>query len=215
MGLGRSVLAQSAAPSSRPISSEGILLMAHGGSKDWNEQVKNVASQVDEEMPTEVAFGMADRATLQEGIDSLTARGVKQIVAVPLFISSYSSVIECTKYLLGLRPTPPKELADFTMDDAMPGMASHPAAGAPPPKPSALPTPVKSAIPIRMAPALDRHPVMAEILEDRVAAIAKDPARDVLVLVAHAIRKMPSGSRTCGRSRSKLPQVNRMHASSA
>jgi sirohydrochlorin ferrochelatase len=36
-----------------------------------------------------------------------------------------------------------------------------------------------------MAPALDRHPVMAEILEDPAAAIAKDPARDVLVLVAH------------------------------
>lgn len=71
------------------------------------------------------------------------------------------------------------------MDDAMPGMTSHLAAGAPPPKPLALPTPVKSAIPIRMTAALDRHPVVAEILADRAAAIARDPARDVLVLVAH------------------------------
>ncbi len=61
-------------------------------------------------------WGRADRATGQAVIDHLTARGVKEIIAVPLFVSSHSSVIEATKYLLGLRPDAPPELMDFAMD---------------------------------------------------------------------------------------------------
>lgn len=168
-------------------SSTGILLMAHGGSKDWNKQVLDVVAEVNKQMPTEVAFGMADRATLQEGINKLTERGVTKIVAVPLFVSSYSSVIECTKYLLGLRPDPPKELADFAMAPMpdMLGMTDHLAAGASTPEPPALPTPVKSALPLEMRPALDQHAIVAQILTDRATAIAKDPPHDVLILVAH------------------------------
>jgi hypothetical protein len=157
-----------------------------GGGQDWNKQVLDVVTEVDKQMPAEVAFGMADRSTLQDGIDKLTKRGVTQIVAVPLFVSSYSSVMECTKYLLGLRPDPPKELADFAMSSmpGMPGMTNHPA-GASTPKPPAPPIPVKSAVPIEMTPALDRHAIVAQILADRAGAIAKDPTRDVLILVAH------------------------------
>jgi sirohydrochlorin ferrochelatase len=186
-----------AAPSS---STTGILLMAHGGGKDWNSKVNAVAAEVDKQMPTDVALGMADRATLQAGIDKLVARGVTQIVAVPLFISSHSSVIESTKYLLGLRADAPKDLADFAMD-GMPGMSSAPKApdsvhandknshptteaSASAAKPE-LPKPIKSPIPLRIAPALDRHPLVAQILADRAAAIAKDPSHDVLILVAH------------------------------
>lgn len=164
-------------------SDTGVLLMAHGGSKDWNDQVRSVAAEIDKEMPTEIALGMADRSALQDAIDKLTARGVRQIVAVPLFVSSHSSVIEVTKYLLNLRSDPPKEIADFTMDHAAHDMNGHGAADASPKNP--LPRPVKCAVPLRMAPALDRHPILAEILSDRAAAIAKNPAQDVLILVAH------------------------------
>ena len=176
------------APAQIPASSKaspvtGVLLMAHGGSKDWNGKVQTVADEVNKQMPTEVAFGMAERATLQAGIDKLVARGVTRIVAVPLFVSSHSSVIESTKYLLGLRSDAPKELADLTMDRDMPGMSSTIAPEAGTPKP--LPQPVKSAVSIQMMPALDRHRIVADILSDRAAAIAKDPTHDVIILVAH------------------------------
>lgn len=176
--------AQNVAPKS---ATTGVLLMAHGGNKDWNAQVQRVAAEVNKSIATEVAFGMADRTALQRAIDKLTARGVQRIVAVPLFISSYSGVIESTKYLLGLRPDPPKELAGFTMHamPGMPGMASHSAADARSRKPPALLTPVKSAVPVRMTPALDDHAIVAQILRDRAASIARDPPRDVLILVAH------------------------------
>ena len=62
---------------------------------------------VSETRPTEVAFGMASRATIQAAVDKLIARGVTKIVAVPLFVSSHSSVITSTEFLLGLRPMRP------------------------------------------------------------------------------------------------------------
>ena len=66
----------------------GILLLAHGGSAEWNSRVNELAAQVDKTRPTEVAFGMATRANLQRAIDRLVARGAGDIVAVPLFVSS-------------------------------------------------------------------------------------------------------------------------------
>lgn len=39
---------------------------AHGGSaQEWNEEVRHVADEVDLAMPTEVAFGMAMRSSMQ------------------------------------------------------------------------------------------------------------------------------------------------------
>lgn len=169
------------------LSEEGILLMAHGGSEDWNDMVKTVAAEVDKQIRTEVAFGMADRSTLQRGVDKLAARGVKQIIAVPLFISSYSSVIESTKYLLGLRPDAPKELTDFAMHADMPGMGqgSHTSADTSTPKTAEIPQPIYLPLPLRMTSALDRDSIVAAILADRAAAIAKNPSRDVVIFVAH------------------------------
>ena len=103
LALGRPVLSQSGAASSGGASSSvGILLLAHGGSKEWNANVEAIAAEAGKSQPTEVALGMADRTTMQAGIDKLTERGVTQIVAVPLFVSSHSSVIESTRFLLGL-----------------------------------------------------------------------------------------------------------------
>lgn len=165
----------------------GILLLAHGGSKEWNTNVQSIAADVDKTQPTEVALGMADRATLQAGIDKLTARGVKEIVAVPLFVSSHSSVIEATRFLLGLRPDAPPELMDFSMDHgAGPGHGDSPGAPAnPPPDPALKQKPVTSSLPVRMSAALDRHRILAAILTERASAMSRNPEREVVVLVAH------------------------------
>ncbi len=82
----------------------GVLLLAHGGSaQEWNEEVRHVADQVDLTLPTEVAFGMATRSSMQAAVNRLVARKVTEIVAVPLFVSSHSSVIDSISYLLDLR----------------------------------------------------------------------------------------------------------------
>lgn len=169
-----------------PASSPGILLLAHGGSKEWNANVQAIAADINKSQPTEVALGMADRATLQAGIDKLTARGVTRIVAVPLFVSSHSSVIESTRYLLRLRPDAPPELADFAMDMDHSGHTDCSKTPAQKADDQALKTkPVAATIPIQMAPALDHHAILADILADRASAISRKPSHEVLVLVAH------------------------------
>jgi hypothetical protein len=45
--------------------------------------------------------------------------------------------------------------------------------------------PVASPVPIRMVPALDTHAIVASILVDRAASISRDPAHEVVILVAH------------------------------
>src|SRR3990167_6710262 len=96
------VAAISMASGAERTSGTGILLLAHGGSGPWNERVLAVATVVNQTYPTEVAFGMASRASIQTAVDRLAARGASRIVAVPLFVSSHSSVITSTEYLLGL-----------------------------------------------------------------------------------------------------------------
>ena len=164
----------------------GILLLAHGGQPQWNERVNAVAASANQSQPTEVAFGMASRASIQGAIDKLAARGVTEIVAVPLFVSSHSSVITSTEYLLGLRPEAPKELAIFAkMNHAShgtPAAVDHSAHGVAPVDPA---SPVTTTLKIRMTPALNRHPLIGAIVADRAKSISKAPEKEAVILVAH------------------------------
>ena len=164
----------------------GVLLLAHGGSAQWNERVADVAKAVDGSMPTEVAFGMASRASIQSAVDKLAARGVTEIVAVPLFVSSHSSVITSTEFLLGLRNDAPKDLAIFAkMNHAShgaPAAADHSAHGVPAVDPA---SPVTTTLKIRMTPALNRHPLIGAIVADRAKSISTTPEKEAVILVAH------------------------------
>ena len=180
------VIALSLAEVATQTSERGIVLMAHGGSATWNATVSDLRAKVDARVPTEVALGMATRATIQSAVDRLIERGVREIVAVPLFVSSHSSVIESTKYLLGARADAPPELAVFARMSHGP----RPAAGAAPEHGEHAPPadgtrPVQSSVPIRMGKALDDHPIVADILLSRASAISRDPAHEAVVLVAH------------------------------
>lgn len=164
----------------------GILLLAHGGRLlEWNEEVRHVADRVDLVMPTEVAFGMATRSTIEQGIKNLAARKVTEIIAVPLFVSSHSSVIDSTAYLLGLRPDMPADLKTFASMNHGSGSMDHHQMQHDASQAEQETKPVSSLVPIRMAPALNHHAIVAGILMDRAASISKDPAREVIVLVAH------------------------------
>ena len=167
----------------------GVLLLAHGGSPAWNERVTALAGKVDARVPVEIAFGMATRANIQGAVDRLVARGVKEIVATPLFVSSHSSVVTSTAYLLGLRADKPADLAIFAKmkhgghgghgDHAAHGAAT---AAAPPADPT---SPVVSPVPIRMTPALGRHTIVSDILRSRAQSISTSPEQEAVVLVAH------------------------------
>lgn len=169
-----SVMAQSGAGRS------GVLLLAHGGSPEWNERVAAVAATVDRHRPVEIAMGMASRGTIEAAVHRLAARDVTDIVAVPLFVSSWSSVIRSTEYLLGLRPDAPADLALFAkMHHGAHAAGEHCA----PPCDSTSPVPMP--LPVRMTAALNRHPLVGGILADRAREISTAPEREAVVLVAH------------------------------
>jgi len=148
---------------------------------------KRLAKTVDVATPTEVAFGMASRASIQRAVDQLASRGVTQVIAVPLFVSSHSSVITSTEYLLGLRADAPKDLALFAkMDHSSHGApaADHSAhaAHAPAADPA---SPIATSLPIRMTPALNRHPLIGAIVADRARSISVTPQTEAVIVVAH------------------------------
>ncbi len=159
---------------------QGILLLAHGGGDDWNREVLALADRVESSRPVEVAFGMADKRAIQDAVDRLTERGVSGIVAVPLFVSSHSSVMRATEYLLGSREEAPPQLQGFARMgarrdagrvDADPGFDRT--------------TPVETTVPVAVTTALDSHALVAEILTSRAADLSRTPEDEVVVLVAH------------------------------
>jgi hypothetical protein len=164
-------------PSQSFADGRGILLLAHGGSAEWNDHITALAAQVNRTMPTEVAFGMATRAAIQAGVDRLVSRGATEVVAVPLFISSWSTVITSTEYLLGQRTEAPAALAAFAkMSHGDHAGHAQVVDGT---------TPIKSPVPVRMTRALNDHAVVAEILTSRSRSISKNPSQESVVIVAH------------------------------
>jgi sirohydrochlorin ferrochelatase len=181
------VIAAATTAAAQPAAETGVLLLAHGGKPEWNERVLDVAKRVNDSRPTEVAFGMATRANIQAAIDKLTARGVKEIIAVPLFVSSHSSVITSTEYLLGLRKDAPKDLAVFAkMNHASHGTPAADQDGHAGHAPAADPaSPVTTTLPIRMTAALNRHPLIGAIVADRARSISAVPQKEAVIIVAH------------------------------
>lgn len=163
---------------------QGILLLAHGGRDDWNQKVLELAAQVDSTRPVEVAFGMANKRTIQDALHRLEQRDVTEVVAVPLFVSSHSSVFRATEYLLGSREDAPPQLEAFARMGAR--MAARRGGGGTGSDPGfEWTTPVETAMPISVTMALDGHALVAEILLSRAADVSRTPEDEVVVLVAH------------------------------
>jgi sirohydrochlorin cobaltochelatase len=165
----------------------GVIILAHGGKANWNEEVMKVRAEVDKVYPAEVALGMASRKTIQAAADKLAARGVERIVAVPLFISSHSTVITSTEYLLGKRADAPADLAKFAKMDHGSDGGGHGSHGGGHSSHSTYDgtKPIETKLPVVMTRALDDHPKVAEILTARAKSLGGSPANEVVIVVAH------------------------------
>src|SRR5688500_5239450 len=80
----------------------GILIMAHGGMPEWDAAVAEAVTPMKDVVPTSLALGMADPATMQAALDSLQSQGVDKVAVVRLFLSG-ESFIHDTEFYLGLR----------------------------------------------------------------------------------------------------------------
>lgn len=140
----------------------GVLVIAHGGSNQWNATIHKAVKQAKLSFSTEVALGMGmhgqEVRMLQQAVNRLERKGVNRIVIVPLFVSSHSEVFRQYEYLFGLR-------AD----------AQWPEAG----------EPLDLEVPVVMGKALDDHPVISAILFKRAASMSRKPDEETVILVAH------------------------------
>ena len=101
----------------------GLLVMAHGGDTEWNNAVRKAVYPLRSFCPVEIAFGMAQRNSLQQAIYNLESRGVDRVAVVRLFVAA-ESFRHQTEYLLGLRSDPPNMFIDHSAHSGVP--LTHP-----------------------------------------------------------------------------------------
>lgn len=155
---------------------DGVLVMAHGGREEWEAGVLESVAPLREHYPLEVAFGMADAASLQEAVDRLEARGVDDIAVVRLFISG-ESWYERTAQILGLQPgapqRPPQQHDTTEHSDAHTGHRME------------FWELDSDARFVMSEPGLADAEPMADVLLDRALALSETPSREDVLILAH------------------------------
>src|SRR4029077_3154227 len=115
----------------------GLLVVAHGASPQWNEGVRQLMTLVHWDGPVAVAFLMGDEAQSSgwnPAVQELVRQGARDIVVVPLMISSHGGHYRQIRSYAGELPE-------------IPGGMDH-LMGAPPLHP----------VPMRVTEALDAAP---------------------------------------------------------
>jgi len=138
----------------------GVLVIAHGTDRGvWNESVKARLGLLDLPWPVEIGFLSSPHGnTIQEAVTRLERRGAKWIVAVPMFVSSFSGHYREIEYYLGVRQDKPDHVQA---------------------------EPVKARAKFHLTKSIDYDPLISSVLVRRAAMLARAPARETVVLVAH------------------------------
>jgi len=181
----------------------GVLVLAHGGNKNWDDTVNAATALVRKQYPVEVAFGMASPKSMQRGVDRLESQGVTKIVVVQLFISSHSPIVRQNEYLLGVRA----KLADAPMlmdhskmmrtarsmkadntkmsHSKMERVKKKKTRSMSGMKEKAMLHQLRIKAKIVLTKPLDDHPLVVKTISDYVAELSKNPNNETIVLVAH------------------------------
>lgn len=151
----------------------GVLVMAHGGGETWNREVTAALAPLADELPLDIAFGMADAASLDESVRRLEARGVERVAVVRLFVSG-ESWYERTEQILGLVPGAPVKPAVAAVDHAQHG--GH--------RMEFWRVPTAAAFALSTE-GLAEAPEMGAVLAERAAALSSAPEREDVLILAH------------------------------
>jgi sirohydrochlorin ferrochelatase len=154
------------AQTTQPENDFGVLVMAHGGRAEWNREVAATLAPLRRDYRLEIAFGMADPATIQEAATRLDAQGARRIAVVRLFISG-ESWRERTEQILGMRPGAP------------PHGAGHGGHGM---EFWRIDSDARFAL---SGEGLAQAPEMGEVMVERVRALSREPRRESVLILAH------------------------------
>ncbi|MFQ5631438.1 MAG: hypothetical protein ACE5I1_21925 [bacterium] len=175
----------------------GLLIMAHGGSDEWNRAVMQAAMPLQQYCPIDVAFGMAHPDSLQKAVTQLESQDVNKIAVVRLFISG-NSFLQQTAYLLGQKPEPPKTFAHHHG-------STHDKSGQDSTK---VPSPVdlNSVIEIGREGLLDSD-IAFEILVQRALELSVDAKNESVLFLAHGARSEEENNRWLARMGKLIQQT--------
>ena len=158
----------------------GVIVMAHGGSPEWNQQVISAAYPLTKQQEVEVAFGMADPASIQSAVKALAQRGVTRIGVVRLFVSG-DSFYDRTEQILGLRPGAPPMAPPGTAHSGHADGATERSQG----HGMELWRIESSASYALSRRGLSEAPAMGAVLAARARALSKNPGREDVLILAH------------------------------
>jgi len=158
----------------------GVMVMAHGGSDEWNAQVAKAVAPLREQYPLELALGMADAGSMEAAVRKLESRGVTHVGVVRVFISG-ESWHDRTLQILGLREgAPPRTGGD---------QQRFPAAAAQMPMGMSMPMgfwKIDTGLAFHVSvEGLADAPEVDEILTSRIGHLSVAPEKEVVAVIAH------------------------------
>lgn len=139
----------------------GIMILAPKGGHVWQKTVEAAVKELGDSMPVEIAFGSGDPISIHVAVEKLKMRGAERIAIIPLYLSSHSSFMHQTRYILGLE-TIPVSMTNFV----------HP---------------IPIDVPFALSKAMDDNPLVAGVLEDRAQAMSTKPSAETVVFVAESV----------------------------
>ncbi len=152
----------------------GVMVMAHGGSEEWNAHLAEAIEPLKAHFPVELALGMADAGSMEAAVRRLESQGVRHVGLVRVFISG-ESWHERTLQILGVQEgAPPRadqqhshvETADMPMPMGFWKVDTE------------LVFHVSSE---GLADAVE----MDEVVSARIRALSSDPDNEVVAVIAH------------------------------
>lgn len=162
----------------------GVLLLTPDSGGGFKSQLTQIRTEL-HGVPLDSVETYNDGTGVQRALDRLKGQHVSKVVAIPLDLVSESAGMDHLRYLFGIREQPSQDRPD----EGRPGMAPVKSANK-----SAIVLPgrgprrLKSDAELVLTATIDRSPQLAEILADRAKTLARDPAKEAVVLVGLAPR---------------------------
>jgi len=156
----------------------GVLVMAHGGSEEWNNSVTEAVNSLEVDIPVEIAFGMSDPRTLQTAVANLESKGVREVIVVRLFVSK-DSFLDRTKQILGISPGAPEAPShDHVSEQSSDMSSSHR-------NMEFWRISTNSRFWLSDSGLLDDTEIVGTILKERVLDLSRDPGNESVLILAH------------------------------
>jgi len=137
----------------------GVLALGHGYGPSGNEAFMNAFVPTAAEHPTAVALGMAMMSSehIQTAVDELTAAGADTVLVMPITTLKSGGLIGQWRYIFGLQDDAPWMSVSRVQSDAR----------------------------IVFGPTPTTDPLISAILLDHANELSRDPANEVVALIAH------------------------------